>query len=517
MKENHTFDNYFGSFPGAEGTQMAQTSTGPIAVGRPPVQLTRDLCHEHSCALADWNSGGMDHWDLGDTNNASDQLAFTQYLEDDIPNYWQYARHFGLADHFFAGMLGPSFPGHMFVLAAQTGWALGNPDSNSVVPLVNWGCDDPAGSTQSVLDKGSCTVKAVSPCYDFPTVVDGLPPAVTWKFYGSTLPPVVGEVWSMLDGVQHIRMTDAWKTNVVDASTFDADVDSGNLASIVFLVDQDLNSEHPPFNICSGENWTVGHLNHVMQSPLWQKTAILMTWDDFGGWYDHVAPPVQYGWATTRRPTGSDSACRSSSSRRTPSRAASTRARRSTRRSRSSSRRSSVCRRWRRRIRRPRARPRHRRPDPRRPSTGRRRRYRCWYSRNEARDHGPTRSVSGLRPQLRGTGASWSRPAPSSSGGFVRRICSEIGLACGLTATSSSMVRRRLARRTRQQLLQLCRRARPSWDCSALTSTLSAPSLPSTRLTLSASDARFAGSDLSDPRSCSPATRALSRPSPCAP
>jgi phospholipase C len=90
-------------------------------------------------------------------------------------------------------------------------------------------------------------------------------------------------------------MTDAWKNNVVDASQFDGDVDNGTLPSIVFLVDQDLASEHPPFNICSGENWTVGHLNHVMQSPMWQKTAILMTWDDFGGWYDHVAPPVQYG------------------------------------------------------------------------------------------------------------------------------------------------------------------------------------------------------------------------------
>jgi phospholipase C len=296
VKENHTFDNYFGTFPGAEGTQIAQTSTGPVAVGRPPVQMTRDLCHEHSCALADWNHGAMDHWDLGDTKNQSDQLAFAQYIEDDIPNYWQYARHFALADHFFSGMLGPSFPGHMFVLAAQTGWATGNPSSNSITPLITWGCDDPQGSTQEVLDHGSCTTKQVAPCYDFPTVVDNLPPATTWKFYGSTLPPVIGEVWSMFDGVQHIRMTDAWKNNVVDASSFDADVDSGNLASIVFLVDQDLNSEHPPFNICSGENWTVGHLNHVMQNAdLWSKTVILMTWDDFGGWYDHVPPPKQYG------------------------------------------------------------------------------------------------------------------------------------------------------------------------------------------------------------------------------
>jgi len=290
VKENHTFDNYFGSFPGAEGTQTAQTSTGPVAVGRPPVQMTRDLCHEHSCALADWNHGGMDHWDLGDTKNQSDQLAFAQYVEDDIPNYWQYARNFALADHFFSSMLGPSFPGHMFVLAAQTGWAIGNPSQT-----VPWGCDDGSGTTQDILDKGSCTTKPVFPCYDFPTVVDNLPPAVTWKFYGSTLPPLVGEVWSMLDGVKHIRMSDAWTKNVVDASTFDADVDNGTLPSIVFLVNQDLASEHPPFNICSGENWTVGHLNHVMQSPIWQKTVILMTWDDFGGWYDHVPPPRQYG------------------------------------------------------------------------------------------------------------------------------------------------------------------------------------------------------------------------------
>ncbi len=111
VKENHTFDNYFGSFPGAEGTQMAQTSTGIVAVGRPPVQMTRDLCHEHQCALDDWNDGAMDDWDLGDTKNQTDQLAFAQYHEDDIPNYWQYARHFALADHFFATMLGPTLPG----------------------------------------------------------------------------------------------------------------------------------------------------------------------------------------------------------------------------------------------------------------------------------------------------------------------------------------------------------------------------------------------------------------------
>jgi phospholipase C len=299
VKENHTFDNYFGSFPGAEGTQIAQTSTGPVAVGRPPVQLLRDLCHTHDCALTDWNHGNLDHWDLGDSENTShDQIDFAQYIEDDIPSYWQYARHFGLADHFFAGMLGPSFPGHMFTLAAQAGWALGNPvqPTGSIVPLIFWGCDDATGSTISSLDHGTCTVATNAPCFDFPTIVDNLPAGLTWKFYGSALPPAIGEIWSMFDAIQHIRMGAQWQANVVDNSEFDADADAGTLPNISFLVDQDLYSEHPPLNICNGENWTVGHINHVMaNADLWSRTAILMTWDDFGGWYDHVAPPKQYG------------------------------------------------------------------------------------------------------------------------------------------------------------------------------------------------------------------------------
>ncbi len=291
VKENHTFDNYFANFPGAESTSVAQTSTGPVAAAAPPLLLTRDLCHTHECALADWNHGNMNHWDLGDTANATDHLAFAQYTESDIPNYWQYARHFTLADHFFSGMLGPSFPGHMFALAAQTGWALGNPSTNDL----HWGCDQAMSTTIPIQDQATCTTKEVFPCFQFPTVPDVLPSGVTWKFYGSTLPPLVGEVWSMFDAIGAVRNTAAWGEHVVDESSFDADAMNGTLPNVTWLVPQDLTSEHPPLPICGGENWTVGHLNAVMNSPLWPRVAILFTYDDFGGWYDHVAPPVQYG------------------------------------------------------------------------------------------------------------------------------------------------------------------------------------------------------------------------------
>jgi phospholipase C len=104
----------------------------------------------------------------------------------------------------------------------------------------------------------------------------------------------------MLDAVDHIRNTSAWQEHVVDESQFDRDVANGTLPNVAFLVPQLLQSEHPPENVCTGENWTVGHLNAIMdtgQDPngLWWRTAILLTYDDFGGWYDHVAPPKQYG------------------------------------------------------------------------------------------------------------------------------------------------------------------------------------------------------------------------------
>jgi phospholipase C len=297
VKENHTFDNYFGSFPGADGTTKAPTSKGLITVGRPPLILTRDLCHTHDCALADWNGGKLDNWDVGDTRNASDQLAYAQYIEADIPRYWQYARKFTLLDHFFSSMLGPSFPGHSFALSAQAGWALGNPTQ----PLP-WGCDDLPGTTVDVLDHGTCTVKQVFPCFTYPTIQDLLPSEITWKFYGSRLPPLVGEVWSMFDSVDGIRNTALWGAHVVPETDFDNDVKNGTLPNISFLVPQDQNSEHPPLNVCTGENWTVGHINALMSNPTYWPTkpgrpavAILFTYDDFGGWYDHVAPPRQYG------------------------------------------------------------------------------------------------------------------------------------------------------------------------------------------------------------------------------
>jgi phospholipase C len=290
VKENHTFDNYFSSFPGADGIAQITTDHGTITPPHAPDRTTRDLCHSHDCALTDYAGGAMTGWDQISGNG--DDLEYAQYTEADIPNYWQYARHFTLADRFFADELGPSFPGHTFVLAAQVGWAIGNPNTTITHPY--WGCDQDVSTRVTIQNQTSCQYEDVFPCFDIPSIPDVLPSGVDWKFYGSNF-YLLSEIWSMFDAISSVRNGPGW-ANVVNANQFDSDVDTGHLAAVTFLVDQDLADEHPAVGgVCAGENWTVGHLNHVMNSPYWNDTAILFTMDDFGGWYDHVKPPRQYG------------------------------------------------------------------------------------------------------------------------------------------------------------------------------------------------------------------------------
>jgi phospholipase C len=99
----------------------------------------------------------------------------------------------------------------------------------------------------------------------------------------------------MFDAINEIRNGPLW-SNIVDVSQFTTDIANHALPNVVWLVDQDLNDEHPDVgSVCAGENWTVGYVNQIMQSEYWKDTAILFTMDDFGGWYDHVPPPRQYG------------------------------------------------------------------------------------------------------------------------------------------------------------------------------------------------------------------------------
>jgi phospholipase C len=296
IKENRSFDNYFGTFPGADGATSGLTSSGArMRLGRAPDRMPRDLGHLWLDAHTAMNNGKMDQFDLVEAGNVkNDFLSMTQYSASDIPNYWSYAEHFILADRMFSSTGGPSFSNHLYAVGAQSGGAISNP-SSTMASGFTWGCDANDRTTVEVMDANGAVTNQF-PCFDFPTVADSLEAAgVSWRYYA----PVRGQagyIWSALDAIGRIRRGPLWAAHVPPQAQFVRDAASGALPAVSWLVPDFPVSEHPTTgsgttSVCEGENWTVQQINAIMQGPDWPTTAIVLTWDDFGGFYDHVVPP----------------------------------------------------------------------------------------------------------------------------------------------------------------------------------------------------------------------------------
>ena len=192
-----------------------------------------------------------------------------------------------IADHFFATMLGGSFANHLVTIAGQSMGVIDSPDSSTA-----WGCDS-TKRTRVLTDTNSGKRKFVFPCFNGETLVDEANKAgVSWKYYAPA-PGDLGYLWSTFDAVRHIRFSSQWDTNVVAPDQFQRDVNANTLPALSWLVAPLKQSDHPPASICAGQAWTVEQINAVMKSPAWSSTVIILTWDDFGGFYDHVSPPRQ--------------------------------------------------------------------------------------------------------------------------------------------------------------------------------------------------------------------------------
>src|SRR5262249_50377883 len=210
-----------------------------------------------------------------------DYLPYSQLSQADIPNYFTYASTFTLGDHMFVSLKGPSFPNHLYPIAAQSGGAIGN-----IANADHWGCDAQPNTTVEVIDSnGNITTQYT--CFDFPIIGDSLDEAgISWLFYTP-----MSSFWNPLDAIAHIRNTSLWTQKQADSTQFISDALSGNLPGVSWLIPPFTFSEHAPDGSCEGENWTVQQINAVMQGPAWGSTAIFVVWDDWGGLYDHVAPP----------------------------------------------------------------------------------------------------------------------------------------------------------------------------------------------------------------------------------
>jgi phospholipase C len=301
VKENRTFDNMFGRFPGAAGTTTAELSTGEsIPLTRAPDSYAHDIGHDFFSGLRAVNGGEMNGFDL--IPGGRDGSPFTQYSKGDIPGYWRYAEEFVLADHMFSSMYGPTIPEHMFTVAATAGRIV----SNKLTPEDGNGlyCEDARERFYKLqrhpdlikwerkvqIKKIEALLKAVRACIDVDTIFPELEKVgVSWHYYGRRT-----QFHNALLAIDEIRNTNRWD-NVVDPDRFIDDALSGDLPQVSYVLPPTVFNDHPHSpdrSMCVGENWTIRQINAVMEGPDWDHTAVFVTWDDFGGLYDHVKPPV---------------------------------------------------------------------------------------------------------------------------------------------------------------------------------------------------------------------------------
>jgi phospholipase C len=309
VKENRSYDNYFGRYPGAEGATTGKTLEGKTVQLKVAKDVQpRDLNHSFQAGIISIDGGSMDGFNhIGNGQYLNGYEAFTR---DGMPNYWAYADRFVLADHFWTSMYGPTFPEHLYVIAATSDLIVGN---KNTIDHPHSYCDDPTESAPAFQhglskkvqkqimadeDKVPRDPEAFGrvtkywenrrACIEIDTLPDELEKAgVSWKYYARP------DQWqNAMQAVKHIRFGPLWK-KVVDPDTFITDVNKHNLPAVSWLIPPEGLNEHPGngVSVCAGENWSVQHINAIMRSEYWKSSLIVLVWDDFGGFYDHLPPP----------------------------------------------------------------------------------------------------------------------------------------------------------------------------------------------------------------------------------
>jgi phospholipase C len=298
MLENRSFDNLFGRFPGVEGTTVGVLDGKEVPLTRCPDWLPGDLPHDRAAALNCLNGGKQDgFW----TGTYGDPWAYTQFQGNEVPNYWHWAREYALSDRFFSSANGPSYPNHFYLIAGTSGGAIDNPENIKTSALSDgrtfksWGCDA-VGDDVFVLtlDEHGLLAKHDS-CFDFRTVGEQLTHrGVDWAFY-SAAPGTSGYFWNAYNGVGQVFHSDLWHEHTRDVTNVIDDARANRLPAVTWVTPRFELSDHPPGSSAFTHNWISDVIEAIMKSDAWEHTAIFLTWDEWGGFYDHVAPiPVDH-------------------------------------------------------------------------------------------------------------------------------------------------------------------------------------------------------------------------------
>jgi phospholipase C len=299
IQENRTLDNLFNGFPGADTVTSGLKHDGtmqPLVAAS--LQQNYDISHAHTAFLTEYNGGGMNGFDVQDPM----LRAYTYVPQSETKPYWDMAMKYVLADRMFQSNTGPSFVAHQYLTSGHapkatvngmTGFADENPNlvGTGGAP---WGCDgNPMSDFVSLLLPNGTELKnAVYPCFDYVTLADAADRyRVTWHYYAATVGGS-GYIWSAYQAISHIRKGPDWSQDVISPeTTILSDIPKGVLAQITWVTPSGPNSDHLKSATTNGPHWVASIVNAIGQSPYWNDTAIFITWDDWGGLYDHVPPP----------------------------------------------------------------------------------------------------------------------------------------------------------------------------------------------------------------------------------
>ncbi len=325
MQENRSFDSYFGTYPGADGIPMRHgkpTVCVPDPKSGACVRPYHDRSnadqggpHEQVAMRTDINGGRMDGFireaeqGAGTCFGPNDPLCTNPQAQPDavmgyhtareIPNYWAYAKHFVLQDHMFEPVASWSLPSHLYMVSAWSARCTSaNPTScASNIEAPPFPPDWYANPTHTPPDY---------PWTDLTYLLHRN--HVSWRYYihsgtqpdcetGATACPAVVQspttpgIWNPLPWFDTVKQ-DKQLGNIQNVSSFYRDARRGKLPAVSWVVPSDEVSEHPPNLVSTGQSYVTGLINAIMRSKDWSSTAIFLSWDDWGGFYDHVKPPT---------------------------------------------------------------------------------------------------------------------------------------------------------------------------------------------------------------------------------
>jgi phospholipase C len=302
FQENRTVDNLFNGLRGADTVSAGKNSHGPVHLRPIGLAAPFDISHAHSAFLVERANGKLNGFNNvrsrcrpGATCPGPAVRAYGFVPRPQVQPYFDMATQYAFADHLFQSNEGPSFPAHQYIISGTSTTADGSPLRAAGNPFpamggFTGGCDSPAGSFVILIDPSGNENQAMYPCFERLTLMDRLnEESLSWRYYVGR---IGAGLWNGPDAVLHIRNRKDFSSEVVaPPKTVLTDIATGKLANVVWVTPTALASDHPGITNVTGPSWVVSVVNAVGLSTYWKDTAIFLTWDDWGGWYDHVAPP----------------------------------------------------------------------------------------------------------------------------------------------------------------------------------------------------------------------------------